>query len=149
MPKRAFITGLFLLGIITSCKKDSTNTGGVPNVYVNFTAIVGSGGYSNLLNPLGWDYAGFVGYQLNGIILYCQSPGNYLAFDRSCPYDCQTNSKAVIVVLSGNIQAKCPVCGTVYSLIGGGANSGPGTVALKQYYTNYTDSPNLVVTSSP
>jgi len=149
MVKRVFIVSLFLFGIITSCKKDSANAGGVPNVYVDFTATVGSGGYSNLLNPLGWDYATFVGYHNNGIVLYCQSPDNYLAFDRSCPYDCLTNPKAVINVLSGNIEVKCPVCGTTYSLISGNVNSGPGTIALKQYFTNYTNPPSLVVTSSP
>ena len=56
MHKRFFLIPLFLLGIVTGCKKDSTPaaTNGVPNVAVNFTIDVNNASYSKLLNAGGW-----------------------------------------------------------------------------------------------
>jgi hypothetical protein len=115
MLKRVLLLPLFLTLVNTGCKKESP-TSGVPNVSVGFTDNIDD--LPNLLNALGWYYiANNTGY--DGLIHYCQTPGTYLAFDRGCPYDCQTNTKAVIVVQTGNITAKCPVCGTTYSLYSG------------------------------
>jgi nitrite reductase/ring-hydroxylating ferredoxin subunit len=145
MFKRAFFLFLFSVGIISGCKKETISPNGVPNTAVSFTDDVNQ--YPNLLTVLGWT-AVTGGYSNNGVLLYCQSPNDYLAFDMSCPYDCQTNMRAVIVVQPGNITTKCPVCGTTYSLFTGAVNGGPGSIALKQYYTEYND-PNLSVSSSP
>lgn len=146
MQKKLLLLLLFSIGVSSGCKRDSPNPDGVPNEYVYFSDNIYNGQYPNLLNALGWMYVGG-GY--DGILLYCQSPGNtYLAYDMGCPYDCQTNSKAIISVLTGNIQAKCPVCGTIYSLYSGAPLSGPGNINLKQYYTQFND-PYLSVSSSP
>jgi nitrite reductase/ring-hydroxylating ferredoxin subunit len=144
MLKRVLIVPLFLIGIITGCKKDSTTaTTGVPNVSVNFTVDVDAGGYANLLVAGGWMYVSG-GY--DGILLYCQTPGNYIAYDRGCPYDCETNAKAIITVQTGGITAVCPVCGTTYSMLNGTITKGPGSIALKQYQTNF-DGTNLTVSN--
>jgi nitrite reductase/ring-hydroxylating ferredoxin subunit len=142
MFKRVFLLPLFLFGIITGCKKNSTPpTSGVPNVSVNFTVSVNNAQYSKLLNVGGWVYV-TGGY--DGIILFCNGPGTYLAFDRGCPYDCETNTTAFVNVQTSGITAVCPVCGTTYNLYGGTVTKGPGSIALKQYTTNF-DGTNLTV----
>jgi len=131
---------LFLVGIITGCKKDSTtNTSGVPNVsVVGIGGSIYDAGYTNLqIIGSGWVYVGG-GY--DGIILFRNSPTTILAFDRGCPYDCETNAKAFVNIQTGNITAICPVCGTQYSLFSGTiSNKGPGTIALKQYTVNFDE----------
>lgn len=144
MFKRVFLIPLFLVGIILGCKKNSpAANSGVPNVAVSFTVNVNNPLYSNLLTVGGWVYV-TGGY--DGIILFCNGQGSYLAFDRGCPYDCETNSKAIVNVQNGGIKAICPVCGSTYSLYSGTATGGPGSVALKQYQTSF-DGSNLTVSN--
>ena len=144
MFKRVFLIPLFLVAIITGCRKDApTATTGVPNVTVNTSIDVDNGFYPALQNVGGWEYISG-GY--GGILVLCYSPGNYYAFDMGCPYDCETNSKAIIQVQPGNITAKCPVCGTTYNLYGGTVTKGPGSIALKQYQANFQD-PYIYITN--
>jgi Rieske Fe-S protein len=139
------LPALFLMGLVTGCKKENPPQDGVPNVAVSFSANINNVGYTNLQNALGFvDVSG--GYNNNGVLLYCTMPNNFLAFDMSCPYDCQSNSKAVIGVQAGNITAHCPVCGTTYTLNGGYVTGGPGIIALKQYTLTYNN-PTITVTS--
>ena len=137
MLKKSFLFALLITLVTTSCKKNSpANTSGVPNVAVSFSIDLNNPQYVSLATVGGWMYV-TGGY--DGIIVYRQTAATFLAFDRGCPYDCETNSKAIVTVSTNNIFAVCPVCGTQYSLSGGGAvsNKGPGTIALKQYNTTY------------
>lgn len=143
MYKRVFLLPLLFLVIVSGCKKDSSTTSGVPNVAVNFSINVDNASYSSLQHVGGWIYV-TGGY--DGILLFCNGQGTYLAFDRGCPYDCETNSGAIIQVQASNITAKCPACGTTYSLYSGTVTGGPGSVALKQYQT-YFDGTNLTVSN--
>lgn len=147
MLKKNFLLPLFLMGIIVACKK-TTTLSVVPNQSVSFTANINYPPYTNLQNVGGWVYVHNVGY--DGIILYRSSPNTILAYDRGCPYDCATKKLAIDTVdRVGGIIAECPVCYTVYNLPGGGTvASGPGTLALKQYYTTYYH-PLLTVSSNP
>jgi nitrite reductase/ring-hydroxylating ferredoxin subunit len=146
MFKRFLIVSLICFAITTGCKKDSTtNTSGVPNVAVNISIDIYSANYAALEVVGGWEYV-TGGY--GGILIFCNASNSYLAFDRGCPYDCETNSKAIITVQSGNITAVCPVCGTTYSLYSGQITKGPGSVALKQYYTSF-DGTYITVSNSP
>jgi nitrite reductase/ring-hydroxylating ferredoxin subunit len=145
MLKKVFLLPLFLFVIITGCKKDSTPaTSGVPNVAVSFSINVTSALYTPLLNVGGWVYV-TGGY--DGIILFCNGIGTYIAFDRGCPYDCETNTKAIVNVQTGGITAVCPVCGTTYSLYSGTTTKGPGSIALKQYHTSFDGSTFLTVSN--
>jgi len=147
MIKKVLIP-LFLLGIIIGCKKASSSIGkGVPDTYVYFTANVNYGQYDSLQHIGGWAYVANAGY--DGIILFRSSSTTILAFDRGCPYDCASNIKAIDTFQTTGITARCPVCGTTYTLYGGGTvASGPGTLALRQYYTSYYH-PILTVSSNP
>ncbi len=134
MLKRVLILSLFLLGLTTGCHKSSPTNNGVPNVSVSFSVDLNNAIY-NSLNPIGgWMYVQG-GY--DGIILYHQNQYTFLAFDRGCPYDCTTNTKAIVNVQANGISATCPVCGTTYVLAGGTITKGPGTIALKQYVTSF------------
>lgn len=127
------------------CKKESTPTNsGVPNVLVSANINVSNGLYAALQNVGGWEYVSG-GY--DGILVFCNGPGTYLAFDMGCPYDCETNTKAVIQVQTGAITAKCPVCGTTYSIYSGAVTKGPGSIALKQYSTNFDSPPYLTISN--
>jgi nitrite reductase/ring-hydroxylating ferredoxin subunit len=144
MFKRIFLVPLLLLVIVMGCKKNSpAATTGVPNVAVSFSVDVDNALYSSLLHVGGWV---FVTGGYDGIILFCNGQGSYLAFDRGCPYDCETNAKAIITVQTSGITAVCPVCGTTYSLYSGTITKGPGSIALKQYTVNF-DGTNLSVTN--
>lgn len=146
MLKRVFILSLFVFGLTTGCKKESTaTTSGVPNVAVNFAIDIYNANYAKLEIPGGWIYV-TGGY--DGIIVFCNGSSSYLAFDRGCPYDCESNNSAIINVQTNGISAVCPVCGTTYNLYGGTVTKGPGTIALKQYYTSF-DGTNVTVSSSP
>ena len=102
---------------------------------VNFSIDINNPQYVSLTAVGGWLYVSG-GY--DGIIVYRLTSGTFLAFDRGCPYDCETNSKAIVTVQSNNIFAVCPVCGTQYSLNSGTvSNKGPGTIALKQYTASF------------
>jgi nitrite reductase/ring-hydroxylating ferredoxin subunit len=142
MRNKVSILSLFLFGLITGCKKNSppTTNGGVPNVAVNFPGSTYDAGETNLQTIGGWVYVTFTGYADNGVILFRNSNGSILAFDRSCPYDCTANTKAIVTVQTNNIAAKCPVCGTTYSLYSGIVTKGPGSMALKQYTVNFDES---------
>jgi hypothetical protein len=141
MLKRVFLLSFFLLLINTGCKKAGGSTNGVPVVNVNLTIDINNTGYTSLKTANGWVYVSG-GY--DGILVYCETPGTFAAYDRGCPYDCQTNTAAIITVQSGNTTAKCPVCGTTYSLLTSDVISGPGTVALSPYVANFV-TPNITI----
>jgi len=145
MLKKSFILALLLMVASLGCKKESpAGVTGVPNVAVNFSIDVNDPKYPTLSTVGGWAYV-TGGY--DGIIVYCNGNGSYLAFDRGCPYDCESNTKAIVTVQSNNIFAVCPVCGTQYSLTSGTvSNKGPGGIALKQYRTSF-DGTNLTVSN--
>jgi hypothetical protein len=146
MLKKSFFLFLFILLLSVGCKKDSSAAvTGVPNVAVNFSIDLNNPQYVNLTVVGGWIYV-TGGY--DGIIVYRLTSGTFLAFDRGCPYDCESNTKAIVTVQSNNIFAICPICGTQYSLNSGAiSNKGPGTLALKQYSTSF-DGVNTVTVSN-
>ena len=144
MLKKVFLIPLFFVVIIAGCKKNTTTPDtGVPNVAVNFTIDVNNAMYAPLLNVGGFVYVSG-GY--DGIIIFCNGPSSYVAYDRGCPYDCESNSKAIVTVITGGIKAKCAVCGSTYSLYSGTVSGGPGSIALKQYATSF-DGTNLNVSN--
>jgi nitrite reductase/ring-hydroxylating ferredoxin subunit len=150
MFKKLLIISLFCSGITAGCKKESTTStnAGVPNVAVNINIDVTSAMYPNLVSATEWMYV-TGGY--DGVIIYCQSTptptsGSYVAFDRGCPYDCATNSKALLNVQSSGFIAICPVCGSKFSIVSGNVLNGPATLNLKQYYTSFSY-PDLTVSN--
>ena len=141
---RFFLLTLLLLFVQTACEKNKNDV--IPDVYVNFYLDLNDPEFFDLnavanyiivtsaTNNIGPNSAGFSG---NGIIVYHSMPGEYLAFDRTCPHDYVNSGEAIKVVVDG-IYAVCPVCETNYALPSfGSPTSGPGKYALKNYRTSF------------
>jgi nitrite reductase/ring-hydroxylating ferredoxin subunit len=141
---RFFFLSLLLLFAQTACEKNKNDV--IPDVYVNFyldlndpeffdlNAVANHFIVTSLTNNIGSNAAGFSG---NGIIVYHSMPGEYLAYDRTCPHDYVNGGESVKVNIDG-IYAVCPECETNYALPSGGTpSSGPGKYPLKNYRTSF------------
>lgn len=136
-----FITAVFFsLLPNTACKKVN-NCNGVPNVSVYFTVNIIN---TPALNSPGGSAVFSGGYNNNGVLVYCYQMGNYLAYDCTCPYDGETNAKALIVAQAGGIYAVCPVCGSSFLLSNGSPNKGPSTCPLKSYPASINQTNNTI-----
>ncbi len=145
MLKKAFIVPLFLIGIVTGCKKDSStsNNNGVPNVAVSFTIDLDSPLYVNLTIIGGWMYI-TGGYLNHGIIVYRASQDQFYAMDRTCTY----NNNGSVQVERNGIFAIDSSCGSVFTVsLGGSVNKGPATLGLKNYSANFDGVEYVTVTN--
>jgi nitrite reductase/ring-hydroxylating ferredoxin subunit len=120
---------LFVLFVNTFC---STEEHPVPNVSVSVT--IGPTTLAQLGVNSSMYYSGTAG--IKGIIIYKESEGNYLAFERLCPY--YPNDDCAVDIDDSKISAKCPCCGSEFSLIFGTVLNGPAKFSLKQYQTYFT-----------
>jgi len=140
-------TGLFFTLVIAvfiySCKKSSSNQNVQSNCTVskaistpvNFTILKGSGQFFPISTPGGSTYVSNVG--ISGIIIYCLSANQFLAFERNCTKDGCTNAKSMVWVQTGNTALKDSVCGSNFSIMDGSVQTGPATIPLYQYHTNW------------
>lgn len=127
-------TWFLLVSIIflASCRKENPQPV-IPEVYVSFFINPNSTEYQEINAPGGWvTVTG--GYR--GIILYRLSMNEFLAFERTCPWD-PFEEKSRIEVEESGTTAACPVCGSKYILLDGSPFEGPSTYLLKQYHTSY------------
>jgi nitrite reductase/ring-hydroxylating ferredoxin subunit len=128
---------LSIIGIITlqlflsACRKK--DDGIVPYAYVNVVF------YANdpqlvQLNAIGnYIYYG-AGYK--GMIIYRKSISEFVAYERACTYDAESNCEGV-VVQSDQFTLKDSCCGSKFSIYDGSIIQGPATYALVQYRTYY------------
>jgi len=130
----------------SSCKKETT-CNGVPVVSVYFQANLAL--YPQL-NPPGNNEVFSGGYQYNGVLVYHYTANQFYAYDCTCPYDGENNSKAVVSASSvSSLYAVCPVCGSSFLLSTGSPNKGPSTCPLKAYTnTTYDAGTNTVTVSN-
>lgn len=119
-----FIFSVLLIFISQSCDKYQNNL--IPyvpvllNVNLNIVNELTVPGNSVLFPQFGY----------GGIVIYCELPGSYYAFDATCTYEIQ---KSCIVNNEG-VLGTCPCCGSQFIFISGAYPSkGPATVPLKQY----------------
>lgn len=134
IPK--YLLLFFLLPLLVSCKKNNPNP--VPDVYVNLYLNITSTIYLELSSV-----GGFVnitgGYR--GIVVYRVSSDEFVAFDRACPYDWQSDNGYVTVDTSG-LTLTCAACGSQYLILDGSNVKGPSAIMLKQYRNDF-DGNNL------
>ncbi len=129
---------LILPMLFVACGKDADKTS-IPYVYVNFTI------YPNTLDFIpdgGWVYV-TGGYK--GIIIYRSFHDEFLAFERTCPFDPLEDNARVEVETSG-LLAFDTNCGSRFFLTDGSPEQGPATIGLKQYRTRY-DGYSLIVSN--
>ncbi len=119
-----FICFFLLLNIFPSC--DKINESSVPDVYVSYVVnliIV------NELNVPG-NSVYFPGVGYGGIIIYCEMPGSWYAFDATCTYE----SKRSCIVINEGVLAECPCCESQFVLLSGAYPvRSPASIPLKQY----------------
>jgi hypothetical protein len=123
---------LFLLiNPLASCRKDKQRPT-IPYVYVNITKYpdILAGDY---IPVSGWVYI-TGGYR--GIIVYRMTSTEFMAYERTCPYDPDKDCARVEVESSG-ITAIDSCCGSRYVLTDGSPIAGPSGYSLQHYNTSY------------
>jgi hypothetical protein len=133
--KLSFVLVL-LLGItfFQSCDKEKDYEE-IPYAVVNFRIYPNSTIYWELNSPGGWVYL-IANYPSKGVLVYRISLEEFVAFERTCPYD-PYELEAQIEVEPSGITAACPSCGTKYILLDGTRFEGPGSRPLKKYRNTY------------
>lgn len=144
------VTTLIVIGCIivpvSSCKK-TNSCNGVPNASVNFTVSLYSATSAQLV-PVGNSEPFSGGYNNGGVLIYHYTQDQFLAYDCTCPYDGQSNAKAVIVANpASSLYATCPVCGSTFLLSTGAPSKGPSTCPLKGYTATYDNAGNVYVSN--
>ena|SRR5690554_5647822 len=133
---RYLIYFFFLWFILPSC--DKVNDSPIPEASFTFTIdlII----ENQLNNPNGsafFPYAGF-----GGVIIYCEYPGIWYAYDASCTYEASRNC---ILKLDGAL-AECPCCSSQFILSAGGyPGKAPATIPLKQYHVSLMNNNTLMI----
>lgn len=139
MRKKAarLIFPVFFILFISSfirCKKDDS---AIANVYVDTYVYLSQPQYANLNTVGNWSYLEGVG--VKGIILYRKSTSDFVAYDRSCPYD-PNAANAKIAVDASNVIGVDNNCGSKFNLIDNSILKGPATRGMKVYYADYDGS---------
>ena len=119
-----------------SCDKEDNTI--IPNVHVSFVINL------NIINELTvpGNSVLFPQYGFGGVIVYCELPGSYYAFDATCTYE----ASSICHLKNEGVLGTCDCCGSQYVLIGGGYPSeGPATVPLKTYNVSFVDNAALRV----
>jgi len=96
-----------------------------------------------------------------GIVVYNSPNNGYVAYDRTCSYN-PTEACAAVTVDSNYIGLRCgtyqvgatpsfkPCCESIFDLNTSIVSKGPATRPLKQYFTSYDVSTNILyISSSP
>ena len=119
-----FVFSILLMSVSISC--DKTQNTPIPYVPVSFNINLTIA--NDLTVPGNSVYFPNVGY--GGIVVYCELPGSYYAFDATCTYEV---SRTCIVQNNG-VMAECPCCESQFVLLSGAYPSkGPAEMPLKQY----------------
>lgn len=129
------LLSLIMLIFLISCTRDGqiveTN---VPNVEVNLRININDPLYSRARNVGGWTY---LNGGSRGIILYQQSFGVFVAYDRHCTFDpaevCSTLDMNQAVPQAEDYDC----CGSIFSVSNGSIIQGPATRPLVRYTTSY------------
>ena len=133
MKNRTLGLILFTFLVLTACSKKENPPPTIPDAYVNFFINPNSTEYLELNSP-GGSVALTGGYR--GIIIYRLTLDQFLAYERTCPYDPWEEGARIDIEESG-LTTVCPVCGSKYILLDGSPFEGPSTYFLKQYRTTY------------
>ncbi len=122
-----------MLAAFVACNGDDEDE--IPYAIVNFNINPNSTQYWELNTPGGWIY--LIGNAPSrGIIVYRANANDFMAFERTCPYDPGVPN-ARVAVESSSITARCPECSSKFILLDGSPFAGPARRPLRQYRTSY------------
>ena len=112
-----------VISLSVSCDKIQDSQ--VPNIPFSFTINL------NIANDLTIPGNSMVfpgGY--GGVIVYCQLPDSYYAYDATCTYELSQSCK----IENEGVLGTCSCCGSQFVLIGGAfPSNGPAAAPLRQY----------------
>ncbi len=84
----------------------------------------------------------FAGVGYGGVIVYCELPDSYYAYDATCTHEISQTCK----IENDGVLGTCSCCGSEFILIGGAfPSSGPAAAPLKQYKVSQVNSSTLRV----
>lgn len=127
--KRLLLLFLVLPVLITCRNQEQV----VPNVAVNITLYINDPQNAALTTIGGWLY---VNGGNRGIVVHRKSQNEFVAFDRTCPYNANQAS-AQVSVDSSNVILEDRSCGSKFLLSDGSAIQTPALVPLKAYTTSF------------
>lgn len=129
-----FLSIIFLVLFFPSC--DKVNQSPIPDVYVSFTVNLV---IANELNVPGNSVL-FSEFGFGGVIISCEAPGSWYAFDAACTYEASRSCS----VENDGVLADCPCCGSQFVLLGGAyPTNSPATIPLKQYNVSLLNNSTL------
>ncbi|MBT6005152.1 MAG: hypothetical protein HOG79_05485, partial [Prolixibacteraceae bacterium] len=102
---------LFFSIFLFSVSCDDNLNSVIPNVPVSFTVNL------NIVNDLGipGNSVFFPNVGFGGVIVYCELPGSYYAFDATCTYEISTSCR----IVNEGVLGTCPCCESQFILISG------------------------------
>ncbi|OIP02136.1 MAG: hypothetical protein AUJ98_02280 [Bacteroidetes bacterium CG2_30_33_31] len=118
--------------LVISCDKPNQNQT-IPNVAVDLYLDINSTIYVQLSTVGGWVYL-TGGYK--GILVYRISADEFVAYDRTCPYDPYVANSRLEMDLS-NLTVTDTVCKSQFVILDGSIISGPATVPMKRYNATF------------
>ena len=141
---KIFCLIILITTLHSACNKDEYDV--IPDVTVDFYIDLNDPEFFDLAVETGYALVGSStnnlgiyasGYDDNGIIIYHAPADEFIAYDRTCPYDYKINSKSAAVDVDG-VYAECPLCKSTWALPSFGAPaSGPSKYPLKIYRTSF------------
>ncbi len=146
-----FVYGLFFVMLTAACS--SVDDERIPNMAVNINladagmwniyGVAGTGVHRDFIKelrqPAGFAYTDQTATGYGGVLLiggmdpFTATPNIPLAYDLSCPVECQPNIR--VIIDDTNLEAVCPVCGSHYDVVmaGGSPTSGPALTGKHKY----------------
>ncbi len=134
--KRAIYLVLTFIMVLFSSSCDKEDNDIIPNVLVPFTINL------NIVNELTvpGNSVLFPEFGFGGVIVYCELPGSYYAFDAACSYEVSSTCR----LKNEGVLGTCECCGSQFILIGGGYPSdGVATKPLRTYQVSFLDNSTL------
>ena len=133
-----FILLLLLLPGFFLCKNSNS---GIPDVYVNLEIDLNNPDFYSLQGVGNYVY---ITGGVNGIIIYRKSFDEFMAYERTCPYDPETG--VVDVDAARHTAVDSVGCGSEFSLlIDGAVTDGPSGFPLRFYHTIYNSQTNVLL----
>ena len=129
--------------LIAACDKNN-NDDTIPYAYINMVIKPNTTMYLELNVVGGWTYLD-APHPSRGIIVYRKALDEFMASERTCPYD-PSEPDARVEVETTFSTAVDSCCMSRYLLMDGSPFSGPSNKALLQYHTSY-DGVNLYITN--
>ena len=136
--KRGKYLIFFLVLFFTTHSCDKIQDSVIPNVPFSFTINL------NIANELTipGNSMFFPNVGFGGVIVYCELPGTYYAYDATCTYEISQSCK----ITNEGVLGTCSCCESQFILIGGAYPAkGPAAAPLKQYEVSQVNSFTLRV----